>query len=161
MINKEELKEVLKRLRNDEDLRKIEDRLIPILQNVDPETLSLAEQELIEEGFDPKDIRRLCNIHLKAITVRRGEYKLEESHPISILIAEHDIILDNLKALEDVVNKIKLDRGFRQLNRELESLEPIIELLLETEKHHQREEKSLFPRLEKIWCHRTPKCYED
>jgi len=69
-VNKEELKAILKNLRTEEDLAKVEGRLRLLLQDVDPETLSLAEQELIKEGFKPEEIRRLCNIHLKAITLR-------------------------------------------------------------------------------------------
>ncbi|MEM2247845.1 MAG: DUF438 domain-containing protein [Thermoproteota archaeon] len=148
MANKEELKAILKRLRIEEDLAKVEGRLRLLLQDVDPETLSLAEQELIEEGFKPEEIRRLCDIHLKAITLKREGHTLEESHPISILKVEHEIILNNLKMLEKAVNRIKPDMNLDKLNEELKKIEPIAELLLETESHHQREERALFPRLE-------------
>lgn len=147
-MNKEELKAILKELRTEEDLAKVEGRLRQLLQDVDPEMLSLAEQELIEEGFEPEEIRRLCDIHLKVITLKREERSLEESHPISILKAEHEIILNNLKILEKVVNRIKPDMSLDKLDEELEKLEPVAELLLEAESHHQREEKTLFPRLE-------------
>ncbi|MCX8170493.1 MAG: DUF438 domain-containing protein [Candidatus Bathyarchaeota archaeon] len=71
MVNREELKAILKRLRTEEDLVRVEEKLLPLLREVDPETLSLAEQELIEEGFSPEGIRRLCDIHLRAITLKR------------------------------------------------------------------------------------------
>ncbi|MEM4140910.1 MAG: DUF438 domain-containing protein [Nitrososphaeria archaeon] len=148
MVDKEELKTVLKKLRTEEDLTKIEERLRPLLQNVDPETLSLAEQELIDEGFSPEEIRRLCDIHLKVVAVKEEEQSLEESHPLSILKSEHEIILNNLRILEDVLSKIRLNNSPEKLNEELKRLEAVIELLLEAENHHRREEMSLFPRLE-------------
>jgi len=72
----------------------------------------------------------------------------EEPHPISILKAEHEIILDNLKILDEIANRIKHDMDLDRLNAELERLKPVVELLLEAESHHQREERVLFPRLE-------------
>ncbi|MCX8170494.1 MAG: hemerythrin domain-containing protein [Candidatus Bathyarchaeota archaeon] len=75
---------------------------------------------------------------------------MEEAHPINILKAEHEIILDNLKTLEKAVKRIKLNKSLDQLNEELKRLEPIAKLLLEAESHHQRGEKALFLRLEEL-----------
>jgi len=148
MVSKEELKRILKELKSEEDLARIEEKACLLLRDVDPETLSLVEQELMAEGFDPEEFRRLCEIHLKAITIREEGHEISSAHPISILKAEHEIILDNLESLEKTVRKVRSNIGLNQLNEELEKLEPIVELLLEAESHHQREEKALFPRLE-------------
>lgn len=148
MVNKDELKRVLKELKSEEDLARINEKVRSLLRDVDPETLSIVEQELMAEGLSPEDFRRLCEIHLKAITIREESHKTESSHPISILKAEHEVILDNLKALERIVKRVKSDTNLGQLNKDLKKLEPILELLLEAESHHQREEKSIFPRLE-------------
>lgn len=149
MVGKEELKKILRELKSEEDLAGVEEKARLLLQDIDPETLSIVEQELLKEGLNPEDLRRLCEIHLKAITIRREESYIEEEHPISILKAEHEIILDNLKVLEEIANKAKSNVGLEQLNEEFEKLESVVALLLEAESHHQREEKALFPRLEK------------
>jgi DUF438 domain-containing protein len=148
MASKEELKRILKELKSEENLASIEEKARLLLRDVDPETLSLVEQELMAEGFDPEEFRRLCEIHLKAITIRREDNEVGRDHPVSILKAEHEVILDNLKSLEKIVGKLRFNIGLGQLSEELKKLEPILELLLEAESHHQREEKSLFPRLE-------------
>jgi DUF438 domain-containing protein len=148
MVSKEKLKRILKELKSEEDLARIEEKARLLLRDVDPETLSIVEQELMAEGFSPEEFRRLCEIHLKAITIREESHEMGGAHPISILKAEHEIILDNLKSLEEIVRRVRSNIGLDQLNEELKKLEPIVELLLEAESHHQREEKALFPRLE-------------
>jgi len=148
MASKEELKRILKELKSEEDLARIEEKARLLLRDVDPEALSLVEQELMAEGFSPEEFRRLCEIHLRAITIREESHEIESAHPISILKAEHEVILENLKTLEKIVRGIKSNVSLDQLNEELNKLEPIVELLLEAESHHQREERALFPRLE-------------
>ncbi|MBS7634884.1 DUF438 domain-containing protein [Candidatus Bathyarchaeota archaeon] len=149
MVSEEELKKVLKELRAEGNLARVEKEIRPFLRDVDPETLSLVEQELMEEeGFDLEDLRNLCGIHLRAIDIKREEHELDEDHPISILKAEHEIILDNLNALERIAKKIKSNISLDQFNDELKRLELVAALLLEAESHHQREERALFPRLE-------------
>jgi len=148
MASKEELKRILKELKSEEDLARIEEKARLLLRDVDPESLSLVEQELMAEGFSPEEFRRLCEIHLKAITIKEESHEIESAHPISILKAEHEVILENLKTLEKIVRGIKSNVSLDQLNEELNKLEPIVELLLEAESHHQREERALFPRLE-------------
>ncbi|MEM3545573.1 MAG: DUF438 domain-containing protein [Candidatus Bathyarchaeia archaeon] len=149
IVGKEELKKILRELKSEEDLARVEEEARRFLRDIDPETLSIIEQELLEEGLNFEDLRRLCEIHLKAITIKREEPEIGEEHPISILKAEHEIILDNLKILEEIVSKVKSDIGLEQLNEEFEKLEPVVALLLEAESHHQREEEALFPRLER------------
>lgn len=145
---KEELKNLLRELRSEADLARIEEKARLFLQDIDPEALAIVEQELIEEGISPDEIRRLCEIHLKAIAIKSEEHRISESHPISILEAEHEIILDNLKTLEETVKRIESSVSPEQLGEELERIRPVATLLLEAEKHHQREEEALFPRLE-------------
>jgi DUF438 domain-containing protein len=148
MVSKEELKRILKELKSEEDLARIKEEARLLLRDVDPEALSLVEQELMAEGFSPEEFRKLCEIHLRAITIREESHEIESAHPISILKAEHEIILENLKTLEKIARRIKSNVSLDQLNEELSRMEPIVELLLEAESHHQREEKALFPRLE-------------
>ncbi|MBS7611513.1 DUF438 domain-containing protein [Candidatus Bathyarchaeota archaeon] len=149
MIGKEELKKILRELKSEEDLARVEEEARLFLRNIDPETLSIVEQELLEEGLNPEDLRRLCEIHLKAITIKREEPEIGGEHPIGILKAEHKIILDNIKILEEIASKVKSNVGLEQLNEEFKKLESVVALLLEAESHHQREEEALFPRLEK------------
>lgn len=75
--------------------------------------------------------------------------QLGKTHPVSILISEHEIILQNLKELKEIAEKIKMAQGSGEIKNQLKRLKEIAHLLLETESHHQREEQALFPRLER------------
>jgi hypothetical protein len=73
----------------------------------------------------------------------------ERNHPVSILMEEHEIILENLAELGEIVGQVEAGDGFAHISNQLERLREISHLLLETESHHQREEEALFPRLER------------
>ena len=72
---------------------------------------------------------------------------LPASHPISILKDEHDIIKRNLKNLKQLLKKLKTVDSFDKANLYINTLKELSHFFLETEKHHQREEDGIFPRL--------------
>ncbi|MDP2954374.1 MAG: hemerythrin domain-containing protein [Chloroflexota bacterium] len=79
---------------------------------------------------------------------RADEGDLDSTHPVSILMREHEIILGNLRELRDIAAQVKSARGFEELGGQLERLKAIARLLLDTESHHKREEEAIFPRME-------------
>ena len=66
-IGKEELKKILREFKSESDVVKLEQRARYALKQVDRRTLSIAEQELLEEGFSQEDLRKLCDIHLQLL----------------------------------------------------------------------------------------------
>ncbi len=151
MVEKEELKSLLRNLRSEADLSKVKDKAKQFLKNVDPKVLSLAEQELVEEGMSREELRRLCDIHLQLLSGGITEVKvgMKPTHPIAILKEEHEIILKNLDKLEGMLDKAQKSKKFGDIEEELEQLEAIAHVLRDAESHHDREEKALFPHLEK------------
>ena len=152
MDRKEKLKELLRKLHSEDDTEKLKKEAASLLKEIDAKTLSLAEQELIQEGMSVDEIRKLCQVHLGVLKEQLEEEKpqLEPEHPISVLMEEHRIILDNLQNLAKIVERAQKEESFDTLKQELEDLKKIAHLLVEAEKHHQREEEALFPRLEEI-----------
>ena len=57
MTTKEELKQVLKQLREQSDVVTVKEKAAIFLKNVDAKTLSLAEQELLQEGMSQDESR--------------------------------------------------------------------------------------------------------
>ena len=57
MTNKEELKQLLRELNNQGNSAGVKERAAEFLKDLDPKTLSLAEQELMQEGFSPEELR--------------------------------------------------------------------------------------------------------
>ncbi|MBY7008867.1 DUF438 domain-containing protein [Clostridium botulinum] len=148
--NVEKLTEVLQKLNQvglTETLRK---EALDIVSNINPMELSIAEQNLIEEGMNPQDLRHLCDIHMEVL---RGELdkiktKLEPDHVLYTLISEHDKILEFLTELEEINFKIQKLKSYNSGSEEFEALKTVVNNILDAENHHQREEKVLFVEME-------------
>ena len=146
----EKLTEVLQKLNNDgvtEDLRK---EALDIVSNISPIELSIAEQNLIEKGMNPQDLRHLCDIHMEVL---KGELdkiktKIEPGHVLDILIVEHDKILGFLTELEEINSKIQKLVSYDSSLEEFKALITVTDNILDAENHHQREEQVLFAEME-------------
>lgn len=152
MANKEELKQILTELGAGGDSESVKKRAAEFLKNVNPKALSLAEQELMQEGVvSQEQLRSLCSVHLEVLgeELQRQKPELETNHPIGVLMEEHRIILENLEELRRTVGQVEAATGFGDIGTQLGRLKSIARLLLDTESHHQREEEVLFPRLER------------
>jgi len=148
-LDKDELKQVLKELKSESDLASIRQRAEKLLSNVDPRVLSLAEQELLREGFSQDDLRSLCDIHLQLLSRKiEGKPETDLSHPISILQEEHKAISGCLDKLEEIAKKLSTNTNLKLSQDQLTELRTVSQMLLEAESHHKREEDALFPRLE-------------
>ncbi|TET13228.1 MAG: DUF438 domain-containing protein [Dehalococcoidia bacterium] len=77
MASNEELKQILRELRSGGDVARIKEKAAESLKKVDPKTLSLAEQELMQEGISQEELRRLCDVHLEVISQGLAREKLE------------------------------------------------------------------------------------
>ncbi len=122
-----------------------------LLQSVDAKTLGLLEQELIREGISHDEIRHsLCDIHLEVMkdSLMTKRIEVPAPHPVHTFMAEHGVILDNLRELGALVEKLKGMTSFEDMGSDLDRLEEVAHILTEAESHHQREEEVLFPKLE-------------
>lgn len=146
---KEELKAVLRDLGDPTRAPTARRRARALLDQVTPELLSRAEQELLAEGLDTHQLQELCDVHLEVLGEALGAQgpTLEPDHPIATLTAEHQIILSQLDLLERTAAELG-SRVPDDAPRLLETVRSIVHHLLETESHHQREEQALFPFLE-------------
>lgn len=70
-------------------------------------------------------------------------------HPLSTLISEHEEILKILDRLDEVNAEIQKLEEFDDNNPLFEELKDIGTKLLDTEKHHTREEETIFPEVDK------------
>ena len=164
---RKELKQILKRLHEagPDELPKVKKELSTYIKGVDPTELALAEQELIQEGVSRQEMKRLCDVHLEVMKESLGvgakPIKLPASHPISILKDEHKIIKRNLKKLKRILEKLKVATSFDKAKRQIDTLKELSHFFLETEKHHQREEEAIFPRLEAHGITEPPQIFKE
>lgn len=156
-INKnkiEELTRVLKRLNSENISKELRNEALDIVKNIDPIELSIAEQNLINEGMNPNDLRHLCDIHMEVLKdeLDKIKSKLEVGHVVNTLIVEHDKILEFLTRLEQINSNVqKIDNKNENkdcLNKLVKELNEVIDNILDAEFHHKREEEVLFLELE-------------
>lgn len=147
----ERLTELLERLNAGEDPVSVKKEMQEFLASISPAELSIAEQELIDAGLAPEDLRHLCSAHMAMLGDELEEMKesLSPGHVIHTLVGEHDMILGFLDKLEEVSQGIKGMESYDSKREEFKMLKHIAEHLVEAELHHQREEEVLFPELEK------------
>ena len=147
---KEELKEILERLNEGEPTEEVKREAQELLAEIDPKELSEAEQELVDEGLPETELRHLCEAHLEVMADELEALKTEvpEDHPLQILIAEHDEILDILDRLSGANERIQKMDSYDSSNPIFDELKELGKQLLETEKHHEREEEALFPEVD-------------
>lgn len=146
----EKLTEVLQKLNQDgitDDLRK---EALEIVSNINPIELSIAEQNLIEKGMNPQELRHLCDIHMEVL---KGELdkiktKIEPGHVVHTMISEHDRILGFLTELEEINSRIQKLESYDSNIKDFEALINVANNILDAENHHQREEKVLFAEME-------------
>ncbi|MBI2909402.1 MAG: DUF438 domain-containing protein [Chloroflexi bacterium] len=149
---KEQFRDLLKELGKDEISAESKAKARKLLESVDATTLGILEQELIREGVSHDDIRKsLCDVHLEVLrdSLVAQRIEVQAPHPVNTLMAEHVIILDALKKLSGVVERLEGKNSLEELGDDIEVLKDVSHHLVEAELHHQREEEALFPRLEK------------
>lgn len=128
------------------------------LKTIDQEELVMAEQQLISEGIEHESLKSLCAAHIELMNeqLRFDMLKLSVDHPIKILMSEHEKILEFIDRLEN------MQQNLQDINsEEYEELKSIINHLLDAEKHHLREEKVLFPALERHGIYGPPQIMLD
>lgn len=146
----EKLTHVLQRLNEEGVTESLRKEALDIVSNISPIELSIAEQNLIEKGMKPEDLRHLCDIHMEVL---KGELdkiktKIEPGHVVHTLIAEHDKILEFLIELEEINFNIQNSESYGNSLHEIQALKTVVFNILDAENHHQREEKVLFTEME-------------
>lgn len=123
-----------------------------IFQGLDAKSLAMIEQDLIREGVSHDEIREsLCDIHLEVIRDALVEKRIDVSspHPIHTFMEEHKVIVESLKNLTVLLEKLNAKTTFDEMGSDIEGFKEIAHHLVEAESHHQREEDVLFPQINK------------
>lgn len=157
MNKTEQLVQVLKRLNAGEPIDEVKKDAQELLASIDATELSIAEQQLIDNGMKPEDLRGLCTIHMEMLEgeLDRMKASVKPGHPIHTFIAEHDVLLQLLQELERLNQKIQ---QWDEIDPDSDTIHSLIKVatgLVEAEKHHAREE-ALFPVMEKTGVHGPP-----
>jgi len=152
---KEILKEIIKQLHSGVSVEELKSRFKSLLSHVTSTEITQMEEELIKEGLNKEDIKKLCDLHIELFkeSLDQEIAIAPPGHPINILMEEHKIFLNMARNLHNNIN-CYLD-NFE--DKHLLSIRKIVNDFKNTENHYLREENILFPYLEKHGITEPPK----
>lgn len=141
-VNKKEtIKEILIKLNSGMSFEDAKREVISRIGNIESKELFEIEQELINEGISPDEIKRFCNVHA-LLFQGMFETKISDiknpSHPINLLKAENEEISKRTTIIKNSIDK----KDFKTIKETLIDLNGI-------KLHYDKKEQILFPYLEK------------
>ncbi len=143
-----QLAQLLKRLNDGENPASVRAEAKELISQLNPAELSLAEQQLVDEGLPEEHLRGLCSVHMEMLEGELDRFKasLPVGHVVRTMVEEHEMILSFLDQLEDLNRKLQSQHEYH--DDDLKRLVQVAENLIGAEPHHEREEKVLFTEME-------------
>jgi hypothetical protein len=145
------LKGIIKDLHDGGDMEVLKTRFRDLIQGVDAPEIAKMEQELMNEGMDAEEIKRLCDVHVEIFKEALEEQDRPEppvGHPIHTYMKENrtsEKIMSDTSMLMGLLGQPPTPEAFEEHRQALGEL---IEQLSEINTHYTRKENQLFPMLE-------------
>ena len=89
------LTDFLRRINKEGITKELREEGLDIVKSIDPLELSIAEQNLIDDGMEPSELRHLCDIHMEILKDELEKLKsnISRGHVLDTLVEEHTKIL--------------------------------------------------------------------
>ena len=145
------LKGIIKDLHDGGDMEVLKTRFRDLIQGVDAPEIAKMEQELMNEGMDAEEIKRLCDVHVEIFKEALEEQDRPEpplGHPIHTYMKENrasEKIMSDTSILMGLLGQPPSPEAFEEHRQ---ALGEFIEQLSEINTHYTRKENQLFPMLE-------------
>ena len=153
---KEQLKKLLLRIHEGEDVNKLKEEFRRVLSGISPLEIPIIEQELVKEGISAKDIAKMCDLHVElfreavAGTEELEEKDLPDGHPLKTLYLENKEIMKDAEMLNLYARTLATTKDERMREEILGVLEEIVGNLRKVGfTHYNREEMLTFPYIER------------
>jgi len=160
-MKKEKLKEMLKKLQSGEDEAQVKEEFKDVLRSISPLEIPLIEQELVKDGVSPREIAKMCDIHVEIFreSVRGAENEIKElpaGHPLRTLYEENIEIMKDAEILNLYASSLpNLEGKKREVTlKTLEGIARNLKAIGYT--HYNREEMIDFPYLERRGLNAVP-----
>jgi uncharacterized protein len=148
---KSQIKEAIRQLHAGIPPEQVKEEFREVLETADPLEIAKIEEELVNEGMEKTQIRKLCYVHMAIFKeqLEKQAPKIAPNEPISILMEEHKIMLKLAEDLRARNAKIQKVTDACYVEEDIHQVEHIAQDFADAEKHFAREENVLFPLLEK------------
>ncbi len=141
-VNKKEvIKDILKKLNAGMSFDEAKKEVVSKIGSIESEELFEIEQELINEGISPDEIKRFCNVHallFEGIFENKVSNISHPAHPVNIFKAENREIEKRTKEIRKAIDEKNFSKIRNLLNE-----------LVKIKSHYDKKEQILFPYLEK------------
>jgi DUF438 domain-containing protein len=140
------LKEIIKRLHAGAPASEVKKDFASLIKGTSAEEVAAMEQALVDEGFPPEEIQRLCEVHVAVFesSLERGAPpKRVPGHPVHTFMAENQEAARLTRRL--LLTSWAWTLGANRSAEAREALEALSGLTL----HYARKENQLFPYLER------------
>jgi hypothetical protein len=148
----EALKGIIKDLHGGLSLDEAKKRFNALVKDVDPESIALMEQELMQGGMPKEEIKRLCDVHVaifKDALEKQEELAAEPGHPVHTFRMENDALGKAVEKFKGLLAALGTPPAKDALSPKTAEIAAALEALGEVNKHYLRKENQLFPFLEK------------
>jgi DUF438 domain-containing protein len=147
------LKHVIRQLHEGEGVTPdhVKRQLKELVQQTDAGEIGAMEQELIAEGMPVEEIRSMCDLHaevLREITVEPARPEIPPGHPVDTFRRENEAIGKAAAAMRATIAEIRQRPEGDKFDAALHRWQQAYNELTDVDKHYQRKENVLFPRLE-------------
>ena len=139
---KDVLKEIIRGIHNGMPLEQAKEKFLSEAGSVTSLEIASLEQSLIDDGMDPSEIKKFCNVHallFEASLENTMKDPDSPSHPVNIFKKEN-------RELEKLAASLK---SLTESEAPPAAVKALVTKLLDVEKHYTRKEQLLFPYLEK------------
>lgn len=142
------LKQIIKDLHSGVPVERLQKKFARLIREVSPEEIAAMENALIEEGFPPEEIQRLCDVHAQVFEKSLRKTKKASNipgHPVYTFLEENRHARQLIKKINRSAKRF-VRKGFAanykaKMLEDYQQLKAII-------RHYERKENQLFPILE-------------
>ncbi|MFW5734122.1 MAG: DUF438 domain-containing protein, partial [Oceanidesulfovibrio sp.] len=140
-------RDIVMRIHGGESVDAVREEFHDLLREVSPAEIGAMEQELVKEGIDESEIKKLCNLHVELFehSVQSELPEMEPGHPIHTMQAENRVADEKAEQLQQSACQITDDLTFAAARS---GLQETVESLAKIIRHYERKENQLFPIME-------------
>jgi len=148
----EVLKSIIRDLHRGADVERLKQRFAGLVSEVSAAEIGEMEQQLIDEGLPPGEIRKLCDLHAKifeeALEAPPASSSVIPGHPLHTLAEENKAVLAIVAEARSALDLLRAAAGPEALAAGKARLCELADRLSQIERHYLKKENQLFPRLE-------------
>ncbi len=148
----ETLRSVILDLHKGVPLEQVKAKFDGTIEGLEEDDIVRMEQQLVNEGMDPAEIQKLCDLHVgvvKDALDRKEERTAPPGHPVHTYMEENKRIAGITSGIGEVLGQLRSDRSPGNFERLRPVLLAKVEALEAVKLHYTRKENQLFPYLEK------------